>query len=112
MDGEITTMKVSERIPEGIENTLSEFHWTRGVAAGSLLVSALLLITGRRKSGLAIAAAGATVALLENPEAVREVWHSMPRYVRAGQDFLVRVEEFVEQLDQQGIRLRKILSPE
>lgn len=105
MDGEIQPMKVVRQI----ENTLSETPWTRSVAAGSLVVSALLLIGGKRKSGIAVAAAGAAVALLENPEAVREVWDSMPKLVRASQDFLVRIEGFVEELNRQGIRLRKVL---
>jgi hypothetical protein len=97
------------KIARQIESSLSETHWTRAVAAGSLIVSAFLLISGRRKSGVAVAAAGAAVALLENPEAVREVWDSMPRLVRASQDFLVRIEDFVEELNRQGIRLRRVI---
>jgi hypothetical protein len=34
----------------------------------------------------------------------------MPRYVRAGQDFLVRLEDFVEELNKQGIRIRKVVA--
>lgn len=100
------------KIPRQIEANLTEMHWTRSVAAGSLVVSALLLISGKRKSGIAVAAAGATVALLENPQALKEAWESMPRFVRAGQDFLVRVEDFVDELNKQGGRLRKVLTPE
>lgn len=106
MDEETKTMKITRQLESG----LSDFPWTRSVAAGSLVVSALLLISGRRKSGIAVAAAGAAVAMLESPEAVREVWDSMPRFVRAGQDFLVRIEDFVEELNRQGIRLRKVVS--
>jgi len=98
------------KVTKQIETTLSEIPWTRTVAAGSLVVGALLLITGRRKSALAVSAAGAAVALLENPELVREAWASMPRMVRAGQDFLVRIEDFVEELNKQGIRVRKVLT--
>jgi hypothetical protein len=98
------------KLPRQIEANLTEIPWTRSVAAGSLLVSALLLISGKRKSGIAVAAAGATIALLENPEAVKNAWESMPRFVRAGQDFLVRVEDFVDELNKQGGRLRKVLT--
>jgi hypothetical protein len=100
------------KLPRQIEANLTEIHWTRSVAAGSLIVGALLLISGKRKSGLAVAAAGATIALLENPGAVKDAWESMPRFVRAGQDFLVRVEDFVDELNKQGGRLRKVLTPE
>jgi hypothetical protein len=106
MDSENPIMK----LPRQIEATLTEIPWTRSVAAGSFIVGALLLITGKRRSGLAVAAAGATVALLENPQAVREAWESMPRLVRSGQDFLVRVEDFVDELNKQGVKLRKVLS--
>lgn len=100
------------KLPRQIEGKLTEIPWTRSVAAGSLIVSALLLISGKRKSGLAVAAAGAAIALLENPGAVKDAWESMPRFVRAGQDFLLRVEDFVEELNKQGGRLRKVLTPE
>ncbi|HTV15709.1 MAG TPA: hypothetical protein VME68_13400 [Acidobacteriaceae bacterium] len=100
------------KLPRQIEGNLTEIPWTRSVAAGSLIVSALLLISGKRKSGLAVAAAGAAVALFENPGAVKEAWEAMPRFVRAGQDFLVRVEDFVDELNKQGGRLRNVLTPE
>jgi hypothetical protein len=100
------------KLPRQIEANLTDIPWTRSVAAGSLIVSALLLISGKRKSGLAVAAAGAAIALLENPGAVKDAWESMPRFVRAGQDFLLRVEDFVEELNKQGGRLRKVLTPE
>jgi hypothetical protein len=100
------------KITKQLETSLSEIPWTRTLAAGSLVVGALLLITGRRKSALAVSAAGAAVALLENPEIVREAWESMPRVVRAGQDFLVRIEDFVEEINKQGGRIRKVLANE
>jgi hypothetical protein len=100
------------KLPPQIEGKLTEIPWTRSVAAGSLVVSALLLVSGKRKSGIAVAAAGAAIALLENPQAVKEAWESMPRFVRAGQDFLVRLEDFVDELNKQGGRLRKVLTPE
>ncbi|MGC2637863.1 MAG: hypothetical protein WA294_11840 [Acidobacteriaceae bacterium] len=97
------------KIPRQIESTMSEIPWTRTVAAGSLVVSAVLLLTGRRRSGVAVAAAGAAVALMENPQAVRDAWNSLPRIVRSGQDFMVRLEDFVDELNKQGVRLRKVL---
>jgi hypothetical protein len=100
------------KLPRQIEGTLSEIPWTRSVAAGTLIVSGLLLVSGKRKSALAVAAAGAVVALLENPDAVKGAWESMPRVVRAGQDFLVRVEDLMDELNKQGVRLRKVLIPE
>ncbi|MGB9029870.1 MAG: hypothetical protein WCC27_07100 [Acidobacteriaceae bacterium] len=106
MDSDKPIMKITKQL----ETSLSEIPWTRTIAAGSLVVGALLLITGRRKSALAVSAAGAAVALLENPDIVRDAWNSMPRMVRASQDFLVRIEDFVEELNKQGVRVRKVLA--
>jgi hypothetical protein len=108
MDNEMQTMK----LPQSVEDAVSETPWTRGVAAGSLLIGALLLAKGRRRSGLAVAAAGATVALLENPQALREAWESLPRFLRSGQDFLLRVEDFIDEVNKQGSRLKKALNTE
>ncbi|HVT97234.1 MAG TPA: hypothetical protein VHE33_06975 [Acidobacteriaceae bacterium] len=105
MSTELQPMKIASKI----ESSLSEIPWTRTVAAGSLVVGALLLIAGRRKSALAVSAAGAAVALLENPEIVRETWDAMPRVIRSGQDFLVRIEDFVEELNKQGQHIKKVL---
>jgi hypothetical protein len=98
--------KLSHDIQNKLPDHLPEFTWQRAVAAGSLVVSACMLLAGRRKSAVAIAAAGTAVALLENPEAARELWESVPGYLRKGQDFLVRVEDFVEEIAKQGGKLR------
>lgn len=105
MDSDTQIMTVTKQI----QANLSKTPWTRTVAAGSLVAGAVLLVSGRRKSALAVAAAGAAVAMLENPDMVREAWESMPRLIRTGQDFLVRIEEFVEELNKQGIRLRNVV---
>ena len=106
MDEEITL----PTLPSRIENSLAAVPWTRGLAAGVLAAGAVLLLTGRRRSGLIVAAAGAAVALLENPEAVRDAWDSLPRYIRSGQDFIARAEDFVEELNRQGNRIRNVVS--
>jgi hypothetical protein len=97
------------KITRKIESSLSEIPWTRTIAAGSFVVGALLLLSGRRKSALAVSAAGAAVALLENPEMVRDAWNAMPRMIRTGQDFLVRIEDFMEELNKQSQHVRKVI---
>jgi hypothetical protein len=79
------------------------------LAAGTLLASAVLLVTGKRKAAIAVAAAGAAVALLEDPDGVRRFWGDVPSYVQAGQKLLARVEGLVEQAAEQGIRLKDVL---
>lgn len=98
--------KLSHEIQDRLPEKLSEFSWQRAVAAGSLVAGACLFLSGRRKAALAVAATGATVGLLEHPQAARELWESLPRYLRRGQDVLVRVEDFVNEVAKQGSKLR------
>ena len=98
--------QIDARVPEIVK----EFPWTRAVAAGSLIAGAYLLFSGRRKAALAAAVAGAAVAALEKPEMVKELWDNTPKYLRAGQDFLLRAEDVVEDLRKKSIKLREMVS--
>ncbi|MGA7885065.1 MAG: hypothetical protein WCA44_04935 [Acidobacteriaceae bacterium] len=106
MDSETNLMPFPQRSEE------DSLTWHRGVAAGSLVAGALLLVTGYRRAGLAVAAAGATVALLENPEAVRNFWNSIPDLVHTSQDFLSRAESLIDDINRQRARIRNMLSRE
>jgi hypothetical protein len=83
--------------------------WVRTVAAGSLVTGAVLLATGKRKAGLAVAAAGTIFALVEDPEGVKRVWNNMPDYLESGHTLLGRFEKFVGELTIQGEKLRKVV---
>jgi hypothetical protein len=84
-------------------------NWVRTVAAGSLVTGAILLATGKRKAGLAVAAAGTVFALLEDPEGVKKVWNSLPDYLDSGHSFLSRFEKFVGEVTAQGEKLRTVV---
>ena len=101
--------KVSQQIESHLPERIAGIHWSRSIAAGTLAMSALLLLTGRRKTALGIAAAGTVVALLEDPESVRNFWNNIPDYVKNGQRLLARLENLVEQVAEQGSTFRDIL---
>ena len=84
-------------------------NWVRTVAAGSLVTGAILLATGKRKAGLAVAAAGTVFALVEDPEGVKKVWNSLPDYLESGHSFLSRFEKFVGEVTAQGEKLRSVV---
>jgi hypothetical protein len=86
-----------------------EKNWVRTLAAGSLVTGAVLLATGKRKSGLAIAAAGTIFALAEDPEGVKKVWNNIPDYLDSGHSLLSRFEKFVGELTAQGDKLRSVI---
>jgi hypothetical protein len=84
-------------------------NWVRTVAAGSLVTGAILLASGKRKAGLAIAAAGTVFALVEDPEGVKKVWNNIPDYLDSGHSLLTRFEKFVGELTAQGEKLRSVV---
>jgi hypothetical protein len=104
--------QVPETVKRELANNLGNVNrnWTRGLAAGSLITGAVLLASGKRKSGFAVTAVGALVALFEDTDNVREIWEQLPGYLQNGQQMLGRVETFVRELAEQGERIRKIMN--
>jgi hypothetical protein len=92
-----------------LDNGLTSKQWVRTVAAGSLFTGALLLVTGKRKAGLAVAAAGTVFALVEDPAGVKKVWNNLPDYLDNGHSLLTRFEKFVGELTAQGEKLRSVV---
>lgn len=92
-------------IDQGFDNK----NWVRTVAAGTLVTGAVLLATGKRKSGLAVAAAGTIFALVEDPEGVKKFWNNLPDHIESGHDLLGRFEKFVGELTAQGEKLRAVV---
>jgi hypothetical protein len=84
-------------------------NWVRTVAAGTLVTGAILLASGKRKAGLAIAAAGTVFALVEDPEGVKKVWNNIPDYLDNGHNMLSRFEKFIGELTSQGEKLRSVV---
>jgi len=103
--------EIAERLKDSLDDNLpgGTSVWTRGLAAGSLLTGAVLLATGRRRAGLAVAATGSVFALLEESDAVREVWENLPDYLQSAQKALGRFETFIQDLSEQGDRIRHII---
>src|ERR1700761_4627792 len=84
-------------------------NWVRTVAAGSLVTGAILLATGKRKAGLAVAAAGTIFALAEDPAGVKKAWNGIPEYLDTGHNMLSPFEKFVGEITSQGEKLRSVV---
>ncbi len=83
--------------------------WTHFVAAGTLLAGGVLIATGRRRAGVAVAAAGTALALFEEQEAVKAWWKKLPGYLNDAQHFLDKIEEYLQEASVQGQRIQSIL---
>ena len=103
-------ISIPPKVEARIRDAASDVPWSRALAISTLVTSACLLIAGKRKSSLFAAAAGTALLLAEEPEAIRRFWNNVPDYVHKGEEFLGRVEGFVDQLSEQGDRVRKVLT--
>lgn len=83
--------------------------WVRVAAAGSLAAGGVLLMAGKRRAGLAAAAAGTALAMLDQQDTVRLWWDRIPGYLAEAQSILTRVQGAVDELASQGERIREIL---
>jgi hypothetical protein len=92
--------------PVGISDSR---YWVRVAAAGSLAASGVLLMAGKRRAGLAVAATGTALVILDQQETVRRWWNHLPAYLEEVHSVLGRVQGAVEELAVQGERLRGIL---
>ena len=100
----------SKAAGQQLMDVATDSPWTRYVAAGSLVAGAVLVVTGRPRTALAVTAAGAATLLLERPEAAQELWAKLPTYIRSGQDFLVRAESVIERLAEQAAKIRETIA--
>jgi len=85
-------------------------EWTGIVASGALIAGGLLLLLGKRRIGTVVAASGAALALLEEQEAVRELFQQLPGYIDEAQRLADRVQDTVEDLAEKRAHLRRILA--
>ncbi|MDE3201640.1 MAG: hypothetical protein KGN79_12050 [Acidobacteriota bacterium] len=88
-----------------------EIDWVKIAAGGSLVAAGLLVITGNRKSGVAAAAAGTALALLDQQPVIRKWWNQLPGYVDQLQGFLSKVQEAVDDVASKREKLREVLQP-
>lgn len=73
---------------------------------GSLLVGALLLISGKRRAGLLVTAAATALTLLEEQDTVRAWWNSLPHYLDEAQHLLNQAQSTVDDLSSKREKLR------
>ncbi len=84
-------------------------NWVRIAAGGTLLAGGLLMLTGRHRAGMVVAASGTALALLDQQEVVTSWWKMLPVYIDDVQRLLTHVQVTVEDISAKRDRLREIL---
>ena len=83
--------------------------WVRIAAASSLIAGGLLYIAGERRAGIAAAATGTALAVIDQQESLRAWWRQLPGYVDQIQHMLEDVQTLVEDITGKRERLREVL---
>ena len=73
-------------------------EWMMMAASGALIASGVLLLTGQRRAGLVTAASGTALALLDQQDALRRWWSSLPGYMERVQSLIGKVQSTVDEL--------------
>jgi len=83
--------------------------WTTILAAATLVAGGALMLSGHRKIGLAVAAAGTGLALIDEQDMIKDWWKSMPGYLQEAQAVLDKVEGYLNEANVQGQKIQGIL---
>ncbi len=84
--------------------------WIRLAVGGTLLTGALLLLSGKRRAGIVVAAAGTALTLLDEQETIRSWWQSLPQYLDDAQRLLNQAQRTVDDLADKRERLRSMFN--
>jgi len=80
------------------EAVIKNPEWLRIGAGASLLTGSLLLLTGKRKAGLLVTAAGTVLAMLEHHEIVADWWEALPKHLEKAQHMLDQAQQTIGDL--------------
>ncbi|HEV2325029.1 MAG TPA: hypothetical protein VGS10_13855 [Terracidiphilus sp.] len=82
----------------------------RYAAAGSLVASGALFLSGCRRTGLLAALVGTALAMIDQQEAVRVWWNALPVYLDEAQLLLTRVQGAMDDVTAQQQKIRDVFS--
>jgi len=87
-------------------------NWVEVAACGSLIAGGLLLLSGRKRAGLVMAASGTALAMLEHEESLRGWWNALPGYIERAQYMFEQVQDVVDNVAEKSESLRRALAGE
>jgi len=88
----------------------AETDWLGMAVGGAFLVGSLLLLSGKKRAGLIVTSAAATLTLLDQQETIREWWNTLPRYLDDAQRLLDQAQETIDDLAAKRDKLRAMFN--
>lgn len=89
-----------------------ESDWVKVAACGSLITGGLMLLSGQKRAGLVMAAAGTALAMLDHEETLRQWWEALPGYIDRAQYMFEQVRDVMEDITEKGEAMRQVLARE
>jgi hypothetical protein len=107
----VTPFPQPANLPEGeIVKAHNEPDWVGMAAGGTLLAGALLMLSGKKKAGLAASAGGMVLTLLDQQETIREWWYTLPKHLDNAQRLLDQAHNTIDDLSAKRDKLRSIFN--
>jgi hypothetical protein len=82
-------------------------NWKKAVVFGSIGAGALLVLSGRRSIGMAVAAGGLDVLASEYPEKFEGIWENAPDYLHKGMEIFATLQrvggDFAEETERRSV---------
>jgi hypothetical protein len=102
---------VDPNAPHGtkLESSDVPINWLRVTSAATLVTGGALLLSGKQRLGLVVAAAGTSLALIDQQDAMKKWWSLLPGYIAQVQGVLNQVEEAVEEFAEQREKIGNVL---
>ena len=79
-------------------------NWKKAVVYGSIGAGTVLVISGRRPIGMALAAAGLAILASEYPEKFESVFEDAPEYLQKGMRIFSTLQKLTEGLAEEAER--------
>jgi hypothetical protein len=99
-----------QQAKQAIESQIEAPDLVRLTAGGALVAGGILLLTGQRRTGIAVSVAGAALTLLGEQETVRTWWEQVPDYVSHLENMVGRVKSSMEEMNVTRDNLRQVLT--
>lgn len=108
----VTPFPQPVNLPQGeiVSAKKNEPDWAGLAVGGTFLAGSLLLLSGKKKAGLAVTAGAMILTLLDQQETVREWWNTLPRYLDDAQYLLDQAESTINDLAAKRDKLRSMFN--
>ena len=92
------------------QSTRKEPDWMGIAVGGTFLVGSLLLLSGKKKAGLAVTGGALALSLLDQQDTIREWWSTLPRYLDDAQRLLDQAQATIDDLATKRDKLREMFN--